>query len=1136
MREPLLPFRGANRLNYLCILASELMGVGHLRDLPALLSGFNSVMGALHQDVAQAIVTLRVCGFAPTTHRELRLIVDAYLNHHRNRDDRNERAKKGEKDSFGEGKDGAGVDKVTDDEGDGYAQLYEIDKDFSIRRRWETVVPAPIVKALQCLIQTPEVRHRAAAPLHDGSLVASIRRKNDDYRGDIEPFRFEPAPPPAYDLARVGREPGLVTWQELIDMAVKFDSMDVEAGRQAESERSWFHRLHDKNGEPTAVLLGAVSTGLAPVSGIDLKGLKHLIGLPGAGKTTILFLLAACMAERDMRTCFLLPSIEVSTGFIETLERYGVRAGLLSGQGESSRTRHILNFSTAIAKENNGFAVTRPSARFFATNCALAGFASEEEDPFPHARPPCNDLQQRMDANSKPQARRCALSGSCARQQAERELIESNIWVGHVLSLDRSVAPLFADFDTKHFEFVARTFDLVVVDECDGAQADLDDRGTPIMKLFGDENALWATLISDLHAPIAKGRNAFVSGKDMPSLIEMTGRFGQATNRLSGRIQHLSAQVSGAYQSKLLTSLSIIADMFPYGGDAGDEDELESHAQARHGVERLWDAAVKTVAFRPSLKDDDEEMTDLDREIPEIASLLAMPEPEVTAIYGSLHSAIESWDRDADEQAIEKIAQTLQGISSIPTSVDGPTFIECCGLLTSVSLVVLQHFGLAPHLRLLNSMDLVSDNVFESRPSRDQLAILPESLTGKLSGIRFTVSDEGNINITHIGIQGTPRRLFQRMHELGRSGGGGAAFLLTSATSLLEASPRFHINEGPHYVLRRPNAGLGWQDSRYEFLPLQDPHQSDKFLRFSGSKLSQRERVLKAMVDGLLDGGSLSRVSNAMRTNDVVDGVGRKIGLVVNSYEQCELLYAHIQSSHSDWRGRVRYLRRAGGSGDGATGGHPDHAVTASEVESLGFENDWDILIFPMSAIGRGVNIVYKQGPRMDKAMIGSLYFMTRPHPRQDDLGLIQGLVGRRSEAFDEQTFPDVQTALSALIVARKQAVEEAKKMLRMPLVASRLGPYAKPFVADQMIIILQTIGRAMRGDCPAFVYFVDAAWAPSSARGENDTDKSSMLIMMQNILQDCLTHPDPTMRECYANLYTSFAQPMTHILNLKRA
>ena len=1105
MRESLTPFKGANRLNYICILASELLGVGSLRSIPALLSGFDSVSQTLHPDVAAAINTLRVCGFAPTTHRELRLNVDAYLNHHRKRD------------------------SIKEEDRDGFEQFYDIERDFTIVRRWSSITPESVAAAIQTLINQVPVMHVSPLEFHNPDLSASIRSKSHDFRGDIERLEVTPAKVPAYDISRVGCAPGLVSWKELIDIANKFDEIDVAHGRQQLNERSWFYRIHDKDGNPTAILMEYSTNGLTKAQGLELSGIKHLIGLPGAGKTTILYLLAAWMSERGLRACFLFPSIEVSSAFIELLERYNIRAGLLSGQSESSRARHVSNFSTSLAKENNGYAISKSTYKFFATNCALGGFASEEDMAFPHSNPPCMDLQQRLSTESKPQARRCALAGSCGRQQSERELIEANIWAGHVLSLDRDVSLLFSDFKVKHFEFIARTFDLVVVDECDGAQADLDDRGTPIMKLFGDEDALWATLIGDLHAPIAKGRNAFVSGKDMPSLIEMTGRFGQATNRLSAWIQHLSEPIQKTYQSKLLTSLSIIADMFPYGGELGDDEEIDSHFRARSAVEQLWDASVKPVAFRPSIQDDEEEEGEWSKDFPEIALHLGLSVTEVEHIYKSLREAISKWDIDADYQAIEKIAHVLRDIPTVDAATDTINFVECCGLLTNVSLVVLQHFGLAPHLRLLNSLNLVSDNVFESRPSRDQLGILPESLTGKLSGIRFTLSDEGNINITHIGFQGTPRRLFQRMQTIGKSQGAGSAFLLTSATSLLEQSPRFHVNVGPHYVLRRPNAGDGWKNSRYEFTPLNDPQQTGKYLRFSGSKLSHRERILKSMSDGLLDNGSLSKVASAISTNDVVNGTGRKVGFVVNSYDQCELLYNHIQQTKTDYRGKVRYLRRSGSDR------HSAHAVSAADVENLGFDNSWEILIFPMNAIGRGVNIVYKQGPRTDKAMIGSLYFLTRPHPRQDDLGLIQGLVARRSEEFDTQIFADTISALSALSLERKAAVEEAKAMLRMPLIASRMGSYAKPFVADQMIIILQTIGRAMRGDCPAFVYFVDAAWAPNSAAGNKDTDKTSMLCMMQTILQECLNHPDPTLRECYSNLYTSFARPLSQILNLSK-
>jgi hypothetical protein len=1106
MREQLSPFKGVNRLTYLCVVTTELLGMDSLSVMPALLAGFESVSSTLHPDVAKAIHALRVSGFAPSTLREMRLVVDAYLNHHRSREQQDQ------------------------EDRDGFEQYYEIDKDFKLRKRWSTITPAPIGQAIVSLCNDPVVRTRQVHPIQDEWLPAIINRKNDDYRGDIQSLGFSVQDPPMYEIERKQTAPGVVKWIELVALANEFDDMDVKASRQSDGERRWFRRLHDAKGEPTAQLLEATPSGLHSSNAINLLGIKHLIGLPGAGKTTLLYLIAAWVARKNLKACFLFPSIEVAVTFSGTLDSYGVRTGLLSGQSEGARTRHVANFAMSLSKVAKGFAVTSPAARFFATNCALAGFASEEEDPFPHHKPPCMEIQQRISANAKPETRRCGLSGSCARMYAERELIEANIWAGHVLSLDRSVAHVYSGFDARHFEYIARTFDLLVVDECDGAQADLDDRGTPIMKLYGDEDALWATLINDLHGPIARGRNAFVSGKDMPGLIEMTGRFGQATNRLSACVQHLDEMVRKAYDSKLLTSLSIIADIYPYEGDPDDEEERLGHFNARQGVERLWDATVKLTAFRPSIKDDDEEITDLTRELPEIATLLDLPLKEVEDIHESLHLAIEVWDRDADEVAVARIAEALRSINTVTSPLDQASFMDSVTLLSTVSMVVLQHMGLAPHLRLLNALNLVSDSVFESRPSKDQLGILPESLTGKLSGIRFTASDEGNVNINHVGVQGTPRRLFQRMQDLHGTDSGEEnkmCVLLTSATSLLKFSPRFHINEGPHYVLRRPNAGSGWVDSRYEFTPIADPYQSGKYLRFSGAKFTTRDRALQSMVDGILSGGQLSKVAVAIASNDVLSEIPRKAGFVVNSYDQCKMLYDYIQSSYVEWRGKVRCLRRAGPEST------DNDAVTPNDVESLGGDPKWEILIFPMNAIGRGVNIVFPTGPRANQAMIGSLYFLTRPHPRQDDLGLIQGLVGRASEAFDKRNFASLSAALSELQIQRKSTVDQVKSLLRLPLISSRLGSYAKPFVADHMIIILQTIGRAMRGDRPAFVYFVDAAWAPNSAIGKADTERTSMLVMMQSILRECLSDPDPVARECYENLYTSFSMPMGAITGL---
>jgi hypothetical protein len=83
------------------------------------------------------------------------------------------------------------------------------------------------------------------------------------------------------------------------------------------------------------------------------------------------------------------------------------------------------------------------------------------------------------------------------------------------------------------------------------------------------------------------------------------------------------------------------------------------------------------------------------------------------------------------------------------------------------------------------------------------------------------------------------------------------------------------------------------------------------------------------------------------------------------------------------------------------------------------------------------------------------------------------------------------------------------------------------------MIMILQTIGRAMRGDCPAFVYFVDAAWASRSSAGQPDTSRTSMLVMMQDILRGCLAHPEAATRQSYEALYKAFAVPMMNVEGL---
>ncbi len=1107
MREPLQPYESADRLNYLCLVANELLGLDSLATMPSLLSGFDSIQSAVSPDAAQALRNLRLARCAPATVRELTLMADAYRRHHRQLQNQQRRGL-------------AAADAMP--------QRFLVGDDLSLRRTWTHLPPQDVQQALAQLTTSLPVRTRSQLDLHDPTAAAEIS-EGANYSAHVEPLGFIPPPPPAYDTERIGEEPQPVEWGELVAVADRFDAIDVEHGRQRGGERTWFRRLHDDQGRPTAILQRTGPAGLEPAQALELTGMKHLIGLPGSGKTTLLYLLAGHLAEYGHAVCFLFPSIEVASGFIETLAQYGVDVGLLSGQGETTRNRHVLNFATALATQNLGLGATRSVARAFATNCALAGFASDEEWHFPHGSPPCMSVLQRPAGKSRPRKHQCALSSVCGYQHCERSLAGTRLWAGHVLSMDRTVSRLYVDREIRHFEYIARTFDVLVIDECDGAQSALDAQGTPTMKVYGDYDSLWNTLLREIHGPAAEGLNAFVAGESFPSLLEMTGYFGRTAERLVTRISHLPPKFKERNARLLLTSLSLIADMFSDPAEPADDPRRA----ARQGLERLWDDAAKRVAFRqvsaePEDPHDPREASDLERTLQEAATLTGADPETLRDFHSRLVAALEQWDRFGNDDAVKAVAAVLRTAPGLSSPLDDETFFASCALLVGVSLLVLQQFGLAPHLRLLNSEGLLSDNVFESRPSKDQKAVLPESLVGRLSGIRYTISEEGNVDVTHISFAGTPRTLPQRMLALSQEHGGGKlAILLTSATSMLEHSPSFHVACGPHYVLQRPNAGEGWRESRYRFLPQSNPRDR-KPLRFSGAKMAERDAILTTIVDELLREGAVSEVECALRDNDVVEDVHRNAGFVVNSYEQCRLLYEHVIANHPAWRGRVRYLVRASSSVT-----INDAAVTASEVESLGSDPRWKLLIFPMNAIGRGVNIVFQYGARANKAMIGSLFFLTRPHPRGDSLQLIQGLVGRASERFDQKRPGTVEAALAELREDRRKSTRTVEHLLRMPLVAQTLGEFAEPFVADQMIIILQTIGRAMRGDCPAFVYFVDAAWAPNSALGQADTQRTSMLVMMQVILRRCLTHPDPATRACYEQLYRSFEEPMSAIEGL---
>jgi hypothetical protein len=361
------------------------------------------------------------------------------------------------------------------------------------------------------------------------------------------------------------------------------------------------------------------------------------------------------------------------------------------------------------------------------------------------------------------------------------------------------------------------------------------------------------------------------------------------------------------------------------------------------------------------------------------------------------------------------------------------------------------------------------------------------------------------------------------------------AVLLTSATSFMPASPAFHIDVAPSYLLRRQEPYESNSVSQYAFRPIPDPDAPDQApLRYSGVRAETvRLANLRKMASALLEGGlTNSKVAADCAQFDVRDGIRRKAAFVVNSYDQCVALKRFIDQKFAHWRDRtVAVVKEI-----------PDDAVargfvTASMVEALGDDPNWDLLIFPMGALGRGTNIVFSSGPRQRDATLGTLFFLTRPHPSPDDLGFLVSMGARATMQFDSSELGGIERlddCADELRRARGSLYRDVGHLLRHPLYARSLRKdLFTPFTANVAVPLLQTIGRAMRNGCPAQCVFVDRAWAENSSTGGTDDASTSMLVQLRSILEQGYQSSDAQEALLFRELYGPFLEPFRKVAGL---
>lgn len=910
-----------------------------------------------------------------------------------------------------------------------------------------------------------------------------------------------------HDLARRPKGPIQVCFNDLEKLAEELDAEDV---RQDRPSQFWVTRIN------LIRLQHTTGSGLDDTDLLDLTGLKHLIGLPGSGKSTLIALLCILLARQKRRIAVFFTSIEVAREYLETLRRYDTHVALLMGRSGDTHRRHANRMAELIASEGQGgFGHTRPGVELFAGSCPLPAFADSWPAAWQLGDAPCESIYE--EGSDTPKL--CPAWERCGRVKNQRELVHADVWLGHILSADTTVPAHTSRDQLRYFELIANTFDLVIFDECDETQKKLDEHGAVTLELTGNDQSFHIR-IQNMTGLLAANRAKISDG--LLRYILQANEFERHMLRFLSEIRALSnnartQRLANEYADKLLTAAFLIRQAL----DAvGTYDQFDPTALS--ALLDFWERAMYRAFFFRSENEKGWPKAE------KYGPVLGLTVEAANEHWKNTNTALKRYlsldHAAAADSIVDEIADELAPLFRVSAGAD---IREHVRLLIAVGFTVASYQRLAKSARPLAQRGEISSDLVFAKASAEMREIVPRSILGTFSAVRYRRAPEKNaFEIDYIVMESTPRLLMHRLHETGRTN-----VLLASATSWLEESTEFHVDKKPDYVLSPNNSEVG--TVRLYALPKFHPS-TKKPLRFSGGG-ADREDNLRHMVTALaqpeVNGPSELEATVISITTEL--GKRRKAALVVNSYEQVKLVVEQIYHVNPALGERTRGVIR-----QRPTDTSRSRYILKGQVEELGQDEDVDVVVFPIAALGRGVNIVFKSDDDdRGKAAVGSVYFLTRPHPAAGNLSLMVSLLARHTQRLDQENLDRLRIAEVRRVydLERFKAYKRIANLLARPMSASRLDDQTlRNFSANLLVPILQTIGRGMRKRMPVEVYFVDAAWAPHSAEGHAESSRSSVLVLMRDVLEKCLNHADPDQRDVYRALYGVFLDAFRNIINLR--
>ncbi|GAA2031161.1 hypothetical protein GCM10009839_33790 [Catenulispora yoronensis] len=955
-----------------------------------------------------------------------------------------------------------------------------------------------------------------------------------------------------HDLAPVRKalQPlGEVPWKELVTTA---EWMDAEEIRKGIKPRLWTGRL-------ARVELFIPSTDgrrFDPAEVLPIANLLHLVGMVGAGKSTLRDILTVWAARNGYRTTVVVGDVAETLATVRLYSEFDLAAAPVLGHSTRQRNASRLHRRLASSGAPSMLAHDDPGFDYVTTACpvdALRG--AEAAMPLAVREAPCTSLfpveRTEDDAadtlkyddglaagpvvptrrGKRPRRHGCALWSQCPRHHGARALVDADIWVATPAGLVHSSVPdHLNDEQLRYMELAVRRSDLIIVDEADRVQMQLDTAFCPAATLSGRSPESWLDEVQGHKiTELARQGRIQLSNFDVDDWATAVNTVTSANDRLYRLLvqkPEIRSWVGADYFSSFTLHGHLLDAWFPRPIGAVPDEALTAEAD---GDSAAGEAEAVRLARRAEV---DRVLNDF-RDDPLGHKTVSDPMVDrlVRLTLELLHAPQSATTRRRMSDLIEELAgpapalqaqaapvsrgrRSRHGIDDdqdVPPASPDDQFeftLLLAALHTSLDYMTTLWARVEAALNLEST-----SNVLSRRPPKDYEPLIPESPMGNILGFQFradeqTTDGERSGELLFFRCGGVGRELLPAMATWPQiDGRHGPKLLLMSATSWSGTSSRYHLRIPVGAVLRphreEVEAILGTTFRKDIQYGKQGP------LRLSGEDPKTRAVVLRQMLDALAKPANFqgARSKFAAELDQITDPERRRLLILTGSYEEAERAAEHLNRIE-EWKGRVvRLVSDDADLDDSWTEVQSEDSVKVLRRGELATfpHGSGQLLVAPLLAVERGHNIVMPGG----KAAIGTVYFLARPHPRPDDITLaIHAINDWAVREVHGGAFAQRVRAAGSLDAAGRDFRREARGqwtrfMTRTIAWNSLEEQEKKSFAWDQLVVMWQVIGRLVRGGVPARVVLVDAAFYPREAglRG-SDTPDTSLIEAMRALLE----------------------------------